>query len=40
LCIRYNKVKLALIAHDAGGLTRQDFEMARVIEALIEKSGT
>jgi pterin-4a-carbinolamine dehydratase len=37
LCIRYNKVKLALISHVAGGLTKQDSEMARVIEALIEK---
>ena len=38
--IRYNKVKVALTSHDAGGLTKQDFEMARAIEALIGKSGT
>jgi 4a-hydroxytetrahydrobiopterin dehydratase len=37
--IRYNKVKVALTSHDAGGLTTQDFEMARAIEALIRKSG-
>jgi 4a-hydroxytetrahydrobiopterin dehydratase len=37
--IRYNKVKLALTSHDAGGLTRQDFEMAGAIESQIGKSG-
>ena len=37
--IRYNKVKLALTSHDAGGLTMQDFEMARAIESQIVKSG-
>jgi len=26
--IRYNKVRLALVTHDAGGLTPKDFEMA------------
>jgi 4a-hydroxytetrahydrobiopterin dehydratase len=26
--IRYNKVRLALVTHDAGGLTSKDFEMA------------
>jgi 4a-hydroxytetrahydrobiopterin dehydratase len=26
--IRYNKVRLALMTHDAGGLTAKDFEMA------------
>ena len=26
--IRYNKVRLALISHDAGGLTNKDFELA------------
>jgi 4a-hydroxytetrahydrobiopterin dehydratase len=26
--IRYNKVRLALISHDAGGLTEADFELA------------
>jgi len=26
--IRYNKVRLALVTHDAGGLTAKDFDMA------------
>ena len=26
--IRFNKVRLALVTHDAGGLTAKDFEMA------------
>jgi 4a-hydroxytetrahydrobiopterin dehydratase len=26
--IRYNKVRLALVTHDAGGLTMKDFELA------------
>jgi 4a-hydroxytetrahydrobiopterin dehydratase len=26
--IRYNRVRLALVTHDAGGITAKDFEMA------------
>jgi 4a-hydroxytetrahydrobiopterin dehydratase len=26
--IRYNKVRLALVTHDAGGLTKNDFDLA------------
>lgn len=26
--IRYNKVRLALVTHDAGGITRKDFDLA------------
>jgi 4a-hydroxytetrahydrobiopterin dehydratase len=26
--IRYNRVRLALVTHDAGGLTAKDFELA------------
>jgi 4a-hydroxytetrahydrobiopterin dehydratase len=26
--IRYNKVRLALVTHDAGGLTQKDFDLA------------
>ena len=26
--IRYNKVRLALVSHDAGGLTMKDFDLA------------
>lgn len=27
--IRYNRVKLALVSHDAGGITQRDVDMAR-----------
>jgi 4a-hydroxytetrahydrobiopterin dehydratase len=30
--IRYNTVTLALTTHDAGGLTANDFELARAID--------
>lgn len=29
--IRYNRVRLALVTHDAGGLTAKDFSLARKI---------
>lgn len=29
--ISYNKVKIKLTTHDAGGLTQKDFDLARVI---------
>lgn len=32
--IRYNRVKLALATHSAGGLTQKDFDLAKQIEAL------
>ena len=32
--IRYNKVRLGLVTHDAGGLTAKDFELAAVIDKL------
>jgi 4a-hydroxytetrahydrobiopterin dehydratase len=32
--IRYNKVRIALVTHDAGGLTEKDFELAGGIEKL------
>lgn len=32
--IRYNKVKLTLVTHDAGGLTAKDFELAEKISVL------
>jgi len=32
--IRWNKVKLALTSHDAGGLTERDFNLAAVIDSL------
>lgn len=30
--IRYNKVRLALVTHDAGGLTEKDFDLAAAID--------
>jgi len=33
--IRWNKVRLALSSHDAGGITEKDFEVASAIDALL-----
>lgn len=33
--IRYNKVRLALVTHDAGGLTAKDFDLAHSIDKLL-----
>jgi 4a-hydroxytetrahydrobiopterin dehydratase len=33
--IRWNRVRLALSSHDAGGLTDRDFKLAGVIDTLI-----
>lgn len=35
--IRYNKVKLALISHDSGGVTQRDVRMARKIDEVAGK---
>ncbi|ARV57650.1 4a-hydroxytetrahydrobiopterin dehydratase [Nostocales cyanobacterium HT-58-2] len=32
--ISYNKVKIALTTHDAGGLTQKDFDLAEVISQI------
>ncbi|HEY1984707.1 MAG TPA: 4a-hydroxytetrahydrobiopterin dehydratase [Terracidiphilus sp.] len=32
--IRYNKVRLGLVTHDAGGLTAKDFDLAASIDRL------
>ncbi|HUA97365.1 MAG TPA: 4a-hydroxytetrahydrobiopterin dehydratase [Terracidiphilus sp.] len=32
--IRYNRVRLALVTHDAGGLTAKDFDLAARISQL------
>jgi 4a-hydroxytetrahydrobiopterin dehydratase len=32
--IRYNRVRLALVTHDAGGLTEKDFDLAAKIQSL------
>jgi 4a-hydroxytetrahydrobiopterin dehydratase len=33
--IRWNKVRLTLSSHDAGGLTERDFKLAGIIDSLI-----
>jgi 4a-hydroxytetrahydrobiopterin dehydratase len=33
--IRYNKVRLALTTHDAGGLTAKDFDLAGEIDGVL-----
>ena len=33
--IRYNKVRLSLVTHDAGGLTAKDFDLAAVAGKLV-----
>ena len=32
--IRYNKVRLALVTHDAGGITRRDVDLAATVDSL------
>jgi 4a-hydroxytetrahydrobiopterin dehydratase len=32
--IRYNRVRLALVTHDAGGLTEKDFDLAAKVQNL------
>jgi 4a-hydroxytetrahydrobiopterin dehydratase len=32
--IRYNRVTLALVTHDSGGITRLDIELARAIDGI------
>jgi 4a-hydroxytetrahydrobiopterin dehydratase len=32
--IRYNRVTLALVTHDAGGITRLDLELARAVDGV------
>ncbi len=34
--IRYNRVRLGLVTHSAGGLTQKDFDLAKQIEVLSE----
>jgi 4a-hydroxytetrahydrobiopterin dehydratase len=33
--IRYNRVRLGLVTHDAGGLTAKDFDLAAAIDQLL-----
>lgn len=37
--IRWNQVTLTLTTHDAGGLTEQDFALARRCDALAARQG-
>ena len=32
--VRYNKVRLGLVTHDAGGITAKDFELAAAVDKL------
>jgi len=32
--IRYNRVRLALVSHDAGGLTEKDFDLATQVQGV------
>jgi 4a-hydroxytetrahydrobiopterin dehydratase len=34
--IRYNRVRLALITHDAGGLTAKDFDLAAAADGSVD----
>jgi 4a-hydroxytetrahydrobiopterin dehydratase len=34
LSVSYNKVTICLTTHDAGGLTQQDFDLAKIISRL------
>lgn len=33
--IRYNKVRVALVTHDAGGLTNKDFDLAALTDKAV-----
>jgi 4a-hydroxytetrahydrobiopterin dehydratase len=33
--IRYNKVRLGLVTHDAGGLTVKDFNLAAILDSVV-----
>lgn len=36
--IRYNRVRLALISHDSGGLTERDFRLAETVNGIPTKN--
>ena len=36
----YNRVEIVLVTHDAGGLTKKDFNLADSINGLLGDSGT
>ena len=37
--IRYNKVRLSLVTHDAGGLTAKDFDLAASVDKIDSQRG-
>ena len=37
--IRYRRLRVALISHDVGGLTKRDSRMARLIDEQVKRSG-
>lgn len=39
ILIRWNKVTLTLSTHDAGGITKKDFDFAAKAEALFNRQG-
>ncbi|MGL5795671.1 MAG: 4a-hydroxytetrahydrobiopterin dehydratase [Waterburya sp.] len=40
LTISYNKVTVSLTSHDAGGITQQDFDLAKTISQLVQLQGS
>lgn len=36
MLIRYNKVTLTVSTHDAGGITRKDFDLARTVDGFAQ----
>ncbi len=37
--IRYRRLKVALISHDVGGLTKRDSRMARLVDEQVKRSA-
>ena len=37
--IRYRRLKVALVSHDVGGLTKRDSRMARLIDEQVKRAG-
>lgn len=37
--IRYRRIRIALISHDVGGLTKRDSRMARLVDEQVKRSG-
>lgn len=37
--IRYNRVVLSLVSHDAGGITQRDIDLAKQIDGIVPSSG-